>query len=96
MGFEAGNQTRLNPAPWHQIGRDMIGGGPRVMADAFTSPRVIAQLNIEHYRSLLRTSLDERTRVTVEKLLADEEAKLASLPESRPFVAGGRAGKTSR
>jgi hypothetical protein len=64
-----------------------------VMADAFTTPRDIAQLNIEHFSRLLRTSLDERTRMTVEMLLADEKAKLASLPEARHFGAGGPDGK---
>ena len=67
------------------------GGGPRVMTDAFTSPREIAQLNIEHYSRLLQTPLDERTRMVVEKLLADEKAKLANL-----FTAVEPAGKTRR
>ena len=51
------------------------------MSDRFTSPREIAQLNVEHYSKLLQTSLDQVTRATVEKLLAKEKAKLASLPE---------------
>lgn len=50
-----------------------------MMPEEFTSPRAIALLNIEHYCSLLRTSLDDRTRTTVENLLAEEQAKLARL-----------------
>jgi hypothetical protein len=49
------------------------------MADKFTSPREIAELNIEHYSKLLRTSLDEKTRALVERLLAEEKAQLAKL-----------------
>ena len=62
------------------------------MSDRFTSPREIAQLNVEHYSKLLQTSLDQVTRATVEKLLAKEKAKLASLPEGNVFSAGGPAG----
>jgi hypothetical protein len=49
------------------------------MGDDFTTPREIAELNIEHFSRLLRTSLDEQTRKTVERLLAEEKAKLAEL-----------------
>lgn len=45
--------------------------------------RTVAGLNIEHYRKLLRTDLDEQKRRTVEKLLADEEAKLAAIDAKR-------------
>ena len=55
------------------------------MGDKFTSPREIAQLNIERYSKLLQTSLDEVTRTTVEKLLANEKAKLAMAPDERHF-----------
>lgn len=40
---------------------------------------VIAQLNIEHLRGLLFTERDTRKRLTLIRLLAEEEAKLASL-----------------
>jgi len=66
------------------------------MADVFTGPREIAQLNIEHYSRLLRTPLDERTRIIVEKLLADEKAKLANLQEARHFTTVEPAGVTRR
>jgi len=58
-----------------------------MMADEFTSPREIAELNIAHFTRLLQTHLDEQTRKTVELLLADERAKLAGLlrlPDNLP------------
>jgi hypothetical protein len=39
--------------------------------------RTVARLNIEHYRRLLATETDESRRQTLQKLLAEEEAKLA-------------------
>ncbi len=42
-------------------------------------PIMIVQLNIEHYRRLLKTETDEPKRQTIAKLLAEEEAKLAKL-----------------
>jgi hypothetical protein len=44
--------------------------------------RVIAQLNIDHYRRKLATELDETTRQTIVRLLAEEEAKLAALGDA--------------
>lgn len=52
--------------------------------------KAIACLNIEHYRKLLANEVDETRRHTVRRLLAEEEAKLATLkdelsrPASRP------------
>lgn len=40
--------------------------------------RSVARLNIEHYRKLLATETDETRRQTLVRLLAEEEAKLAS------------------
>jgi hypothetical protein len=55
------------------------------MTDKFTSPRGIAELNIAHYTKLLQTPLDQQSRRTIEKLLAEEKTKLAQLPEgTRP------------
>ncbi|MDR3408887.1 MAG: hypothetical protein P4L68_10340 [Methylovirgula sp.] len=51
------------------------------MADDFSSPRRIAELNIEHFTRLLQTPLDEQTRKIVERLLVAERAKLASPPD---------------
>jgi hypothetical protein len=43
------------------------------------SVRVIIELNIRHYRELLRTETDPSKRQTIVQLLAEEEAKLAKL-----------------
>jgi len=46
--------------------------------------RTVARLNIEHYRHLLAKETDETRRQTIMRLLAEEEAKLASnLPPER-------------
>ena len=39
--------------------------------------RTVARLNIEHYRRLLVKEPDETRRQTLQRLLAEEEAKLA-------------------
>ena len=41
--------------------------------------RTVARLNIEHFRKLLSQEKDEAKRQTILRLLAEEEAKLASL-----------------
>ncbi len=46
--------------------------------------RTVARLNIEHYKRLLETDIDEPKRRTVEGLLAEEQAKLASMADSVP------------
>ncbi len=46
------------------------------MSDKFTSRTEIATLNIAHFSRLLRTPLDEPKRSIVERLLANEKAKL--------------------
>jgi len=45
--------------------------------------RFIAQQNIEHYRRLLATDLNEQKRQTILNLLANEEATLRSIEEER-------------
>ncbi|HTV26895.1 MAG TPA: hypothetical protein VMF32_03860 [Xanthobacteraceae bacterium] len=45
--------------------------------------RTIARLNIEHYKQLLATETDDAKRQTLMRLLAEEEVKLRSLPESK-------------
>jgi hypothetical protein len=45
------------------------------------SARTIIELNIRHYRALLRTETDASKRQTVARLLAEEEAKLATLSD---------------
>jgi hypothetical protein len=44
-----------------------------------TSARTIIELNIAHYRNLLKDEADASKRRTIAKLLAEEEAKLAKL-----------------
>lgn len=39
--------------------------------------RTIARLNIEHYRRLLANEVDETRRQTLQRLLAEEVAKLS-------------------
>ena len=41
--------------------------------------RTVARLNIEHYRRLLAKELDEAKRRTLQRLMAEEEAKMAGL-----------------
>ncbi|SDT56833.1 hypothetical protein SAMN05444158_7111 [Bradyrhizobium canariense] len=43
------------------------------------SARMIMELNIRHYRGLLRTETDTSKRQIISKLLAEEEAQLAEL-----------------
>ena len=40
--------------------------------------RTVARFNIEHYRKLLANETDETRRHLIARLLAEEEAKLAS------------------
>ena len=41
--------------------------------------KAVAQLNIEHYRKLLSAEMDPAKHATLERLLAEEETKLAVL-----------------
>jgi len=43
------------------------------------SARAIVELNIQHYRRLLKATTDQSKRQTIAKLLAEEEAKLAQM-----------------
>jgi rubrerythrin len=43
------------------------------------SARMIMELNIKHYRGLLKTETDASKRQIISKLLAEEEAHLAEL-----------------
>jgi hypothetical protein len=51
------------------------------MTDKFTSPTELAKLNIEHFNRLLQTPLDGQKRATIEVLLAQEKAKLKTIPK---------------
>lgn len=63
------------------------GGGPAGprgpgLTGAGSVDRDVAKLNIEHFRRLLREkTMDDAKRLLIERLLADEEAKLASLDD---------------
>jgi hypothetical protein len=48
-------------------------------SDMSLSVRMIIELNIRHYRELLKSERDLSKRRTIEQLLAEEEAKLAKL-----------------
>ncbi len=41
--------------------------------------KMVARLNIEHLRKQLTTETDEAKRSTMQRILAEEEAKLAAL-----------------
>ena len=45
------------------------------------SARTVIELNIKHYRRLLKTETDPEKRQTIAKLLAEEEAKLTALAQ---------------
>ena len=45
------------------------------------SARMIIELNIAHYRRLLKTETDASKRQVISKLLAEEQAKLMALAE---------------
>jgi len=47
-----------------------------------TSDRYIARLNIERFRKLLGTEVDDRKRQTILRLLTHEEARLSALDKS--------------
>ncbi len=47
------------------------------------SARTIIELNIKHYRDLLKNETDASKRQTIAKLLAEQEAKLAKLPPDK-------------
>jgi len=52
-------------------------------ADVSTSARTIIELNIRHYRDLLKSETDPSKRRTILQLLAEEEAKLAKLSSKK-------------
>ena len=46
----------------------------------------VRQLNIEHFRELLKTITDPAQRRTIEKLLLEEEAKLQKAEEAQKKI----------
>jgi hypothetical protein len=59
------------------------------MGDKLTSRAEIAVLNIAHFSKLLRTPLDGQKRRLVERLLANEKAKLNE--SIRGAIRGGKS-----
>jgi hypothetical protein len=55
-----------------------------MVAEGGPMERTVARLNIEHYRRLLTTELDMAKRDTLQRLLAEEETKLAALERQKP------------
>jgi hypothetical protein len=51
------------------------------MCGACAVDRTVARLNVEHFRRLLATETDEKRRQILQKLLTEEEAKIA---DNRP------------
>jgi hypothetical protein len=48
----------------------------------FPTPDWVANANIEHYKKLLEAETDAEKRAHLEKLLSEEEAKLAALRQA--------------
>ena len=46
-------------------------------------PQEIAKANIEHFRKLLETETDAKKRAVIERLLREEEQKLAALKKRK-------------
>lgn len=44
--------------------------------------RTVARLNIEHFRKLLAEEMDQSKRETIQRMLAEEEEKLARLTKA--------------
>ena len=45
--------------------------------------KTIIQLNIDHYRRLLKTETDEARRKVIARMLAEQEAELAKLSKKK-------------
>jgi len=46
-------------------------------------PELIAKANIEHFKKLLETETDATKRAMIERLLAEEEQRLAAIRKQR-------------
>ena len=73
----------------------LYGYVPHRPMEAALNEKIIIVANIERYRALLQKELDDDRRSMIRKLLAEEETKLARLPqassssgESRRYLAG--------
>ncbi len=47
-------------------------------------PEEIAKANIDHFKKLLETETDPKKRAVIERLLAEEELKVATLRSAQP------------
>jgi hypothetical protein len=86
-GYEVRRQKQARLELWSlaacRIPRALAVQACTRAAEATMDQRVfIAQLNIEHYHRKLAGEKDEKTRQTVVRLLAEEEAKLATLNDA--------------
>ncbi len=63
------------------------------MADDFSSPRRIAELNIEHFTRLLQTPLDEQTRKIVERLLVAKGLSWPVRPTTPRMIPQGQTSR---
>ncbi len=72
------------PKPKTNVGFRTDGPGPR---EAPPVDKFVARLNIEHYRKRLASEGDEAQRQMLQRLLAEEEAKLAAI-EGKPEKKG--------
>jgi hypothetical protein len=71
------------PAPQFATSLALEGDIPTERERHLDSPKNIARPNVEHYRGLLAAETDPAKRRTIEKLLAEEEAKLRALEAER-------------
>ena len=51
----------------------------------------MAHLNVEHYKRLLETEADENKQTLLKRLLAEEEAKIASVQSKGKNGGGARS-----
>jgi len=52
-----------------------------VFTDATSKARIVARLNIDHYRAVVERETDEVKRDLLNRLLAEEEAKLRTMDD---------------
>ena len=78
----------IDPGSLCLLGIGDIVGGVTVSGKVLVD-RTVAHLNIEHYRKLLTQEMDEAKRQTILRLLAEGEAKFASLKNSPQDKASG-------
>lgn len=63
--------------------QEETGDSPAISPWVTAMDKLIAQLNIEHFRKLLAEEADQSKRLQIQKLLAEEQIKLQAL-SNRP------------